>query len=104
MHEAAAENRLRRLLIEIRQKQDQKGQVVGERHLAGEAVLFFQYMAEAAVIAAVEVKFLEFQFRFIDEDIAEHSAFSLSCFCPRSKDMTGRSYGIYLKAACILLL
>ena len=82
MRQAAAEGQFWFFLVEIGQKKDQKRQVIRKRHLAGHAVLFFEHLTKPAVIAAVDVKFLKFQFLFVDNNVTKHSMFSSQIHLP----------------------
>ena len=70
------------VLIEIGQQKNQKGQVVGKSHLPGQAVAFPQGTAQSAVIAAVQIKFFEFQLLLVYDNIAKHmrSSFYYTAF------------------------
>ena len=68
-------------LIEAGQQKTQKGGVVIEGELAESAVALPQVLAEAAIIAAVQVKLPHPQLRFIDYYISKHT---LACRAGRS--------------------
>ena len=77
MSSTSAKDKLFLFLIQPRKQQDQKGHVIGQRELAADPVSFLQLPAQAAVIGLIQVKFPEFQFLLIYDDISKHIRSSL---------------------------
>ena len=60
-------------LVQAGQKKRKEGRVIIERELSEPAVMFMQILAQATIIAAVQVNFPHPQLRFIDHNISKHS-------------------------------
>ena len=60
-------------LVQPGEQKDQEGSVIAQGELAASSVLLLKPPAKPAVIGAVPVVLLEFQFLLVDNDISEHN-------------------------------